>query len=69
MRKSSFKDFLTECNSKKDAISKNDIQRAYNYPIYPRDSNIELAKGFVNNDNEFQSGTHWVCFMNKDNKT
>ena len=41
----------------------------YNYPIYPRDSKIYSNKGFVNIDNGSQGGTHWTCFIVKDNKS
>ena len=45
-----------------------DIQRVYNYPIYPRYSKISSDKGFVNNDNGSQGGSHWTSFKVKDNK-
>ena len=40
----------------------------YNYPIYPRDSKILSDKGFVKIDNGSQGGTHWTCFIVKDQK-
>ena len=46
-----------------------ELQRVYNYKIYPRDSKIHSHKRFVNIENGSQSGTHWTCFMKKDNKS
>ena len=40
-----------------------------NYPIYPIASKIFSDKGFVNIDNGSQGGTHWTCFIIKDNKS
>ena len=46
-----------------------EIQRVYTYPIYPRDSKLYSDKGFVNIDNGSMGGTHWTCFIVKDNKS
>ena len=43
------------------------LQKIYNYPIYPRDSKIYSDKGYVNIDNGSQGGSHWTCFYIKDN--
>ena len=45
------------------------LQRVYNYPIYPQDSKIHSCKGFVNIDNASQGGTHWTCFILIDNES
>ena len=50
-------------------MNESELQRVYNYPIYPRDSKIYSDKGFVNIDNGAQGGTHWTCFIVKDNKS
>ena len=50
-------------------MSKSELQKIYNYKIYPRDSKITTDKGFVNIDNGEQNGTHWTCFIIKDNET
>ena len=34
------------------------LQRFYNYPLYPRDSQIYSNKGFINIDNGQVGGTH-----------
>ena len=39
------------------------------WSIYPRDCKIYSDKGFVNIDNGSQGGTHWTCFIVKDNKS
>ena len=41
----------------------------YKYLLYPRDSKIYSDRGFVNIDNSSQGGTHWTCFIVKDNKS
>ena len=50
-------------------MSKSQLQKVYNYPIYTRDSEINSDKGFVNIDKGSQGGTHWTCFIVKDNKS
>ena len=54
---------------KNDTINGSQLQRIYNYPIYPRDSKIHSDRGFVNIDNGSQGGSHWTCFIVKDNKS
>ena len=41
----------------------------YKYSIYPRDSRIYSDRAFVNKDKGSQGGTHWCCFIIKDNKS
>ena len=64
-----FKDFMKKYNLKNKTMNESELQRVYNYPIYPRDSKIYLDKGFVNIDNGIMGGTHWTCFIVKDNKS
>ena len=64
-----FKDFMKENNIKNDTMNESQLQRIYNYPIYPRDSKKYSDKGFVNIDNGSQGGSHWTCFIVKDNKS
>ena len=52
-----------------NTMNQSDLQRVYNYNIYPRDSKIYFDKGFVNIDNGSHGGTHWTCFIIKDNKS
>ena len=47
----------------------NDSQRVYNCTIYSRDSKIYSNKVYVTLDNGSMGGTHWTCFMIKDNKS
>ena len=54
---------------KNDTMNESQLQRVYNYPIYPKDSKIYSNRGFVNIDNGSQGGTHWTCFIVKDNKS
>ena len=60
---------MKKTNIKNDTMNENDLQRLYNYTIYPRDSKIITDKGFVDFDNGSQGGTHWTCFSVKDNKS
>ena len=50
-------------------MNESQLQRIYDYPIYPRDSKIHSDKGFVNIDNGFQGGSHWCVFYVKNNKS
>ena len=50
-------------------MNESQLQRVYNYPIYPRDSEIFSDKGFVNIDNGSQGGTQWTCFYIKHNRS
>ena len=61
----SFKDFMKKYNLNNKIMKENDLQRIYNFPIYPRDSKIDSDKGFVNIDNGSQGGIHWTCFILK----
>ena len=53
-------------NVKDVTMNESDLQRVYNYPIYPKTSKMITDTGFVNVDNGSQGGTHWVCFLIKD---
>ena len=44
------------------------LQKVYNYPSCPRDSQIYSDKGFVKKDKECRGGTPWTCFVVKDGK-
>ena len=54
---------------KNDTMNESELQRIYNYPINPRHSKIYSNKGFVSIDNGSQGGTHWTCFIVKDDKS
>ena len=64
-----FKDFMKKNNLKDDTMNESQLQKIYNYPIYPRDSKIYSDKGFVNIDNGAQGESHWTCFIVIDNKS
>ena len=64
-----FKDFFKKYNLKNITMNESQLQKIYNYPIYPRDSKIYSDKGFVNIDNGSMGGTHWTCFKVQDNKS
>ena len=50
---------------KNDTMNESDLQKIYNYAIYPRDSKIYSDKRSLNIDNGAQGGTHWTCFIIK----
>ena len=50
-------------------MNESQLQRVYNYPIYPRDSKIYSDRRFVNIDKGSQDGTHLTCFIFKDNES
>ena len=62
---------MKKYNLKNDTMNESQlqIQKIYNYPIYPRDCEIYSDKGFVKIDNGSMGGTHWTCFIVKDNKS
>ena len=45
-----------------------ELQRVYNYPIYPEDSKKFTQEGFVNTDNGTIAGYHWTTFYVRKNK-
>ena len=50
-------------------MNESQLQRVYNFRIYPRNSKILSDKGFVNIDNGSMGGSHWVVFIVKGNKS
>ena len=50
-------------------MNESELQKIYNYNIYPRDSKLYSNKGFVNIDNVSMGGSRWTCFIVKDNKS
>ena len=66
---SNFKDFLKNYKLRNYTRNESELQRVYNYKIYPRDSKVYSDRGFLNINNGFQGGTHRTCFIVKDNKS
>ena len=65
-----FKDFMKKYKLKNDTLNESQIQKIYNYPIYPRDSKIYSDRGFVNiHYSTIMGGSHWVAFIVKGNKS
>ena len=69
MKVLNYRDFMKEYKLKNDTMNESELQRVYNYKIYPGDSKIITDKEFVNIDNGSQGGTHWTCFIVKDSKS
>ena len=51
--------------SKINTMNESDL----NYKTNPRSSKTITVMGFVIIDNGFQGGTHWSCFILKDNES
>ena len=64
-----FRDFMKKYKLKDDTKNESELEKVYNYSIYPRESKIYSDKGFVNIDNGSMGGCHWVCFIVKGNKS
>ena len=69
MKNLNFNDFMKTIYLKNDTMNESELQRVYNYAIYPRDSLLTIKKGFVKIDDGSQGGSHWTCFIVKDNKS
>ena len=69
MKVLNFKHFMKKYNLKNDTMNESQLQRVYKYPIYPRDSKIYSDKGFVIIENGSMGGSHWTCFIVKDDKS
>ena len=69
MKVLNFSDFMKKYKLKNDTLIESQLQKSYNYPIYPRDSKIYSDKGFVNIGGYFNGGSHWTCFCIKDNES
>ena len=50
-------------------MNESQLPKIFNYPKYPRDSKIITYRRFVKIDNGNISGSHWNCFIIKDNKS
>ena len=68
MKIRNFNDYMKKYKLKNDTMNESQLQRIYNYPIYPRESKICSDRGFVNIDDGRMGGSHWTCFYIKDNK-
>ena len=64
-----FKDFTKNYKLKNDTMNESQLQKIYNYPMYPRYSKIYSDRGFVNIDKGQKRGNHWCAFYIKDNKS
>ena len=62
MKVLNFKDSMKKYNLKNDTMNESQLQKIYNYYIYPRDSKVITDKGFVNIDNGSTGGSHWCTY-------
>ena len=69
MKLLNFKDFMIKHNLKNDTMNERELQKIYNYKIYPRDSKIVSDRGFINIGNYQNGGSHWCSFIIKDNSS
>ena len=69
MTKLNLKNFLKKEILKIDSMNGSQLQKIYNYPIYPRDLKIYSDKGFVNIGDVNSGGSHWCAFHVKNIKS
>ena len=50
-------------------MNESQLQKVFNYPVYPGDSKIYSDKAFVNIDDGSQNVSHLTCFKVKDEKS
>ena len=60
---------MKKYNLRNDTMNESELQRVYNYPIYPRDSKIYSEKCFIIIDDGFRGGSHWTAFYINNNKS
>ena len=60
---------MKKYNLKNDTMNESQLKKVYNYPIYPKGTKIYSDKGVVYIDIGSINGTHWTCFIVKDNKS
>ena len=53
-----FKNFMKEFNLKNDIMNDLELQRVYNYSIYPRGSKLKSYNAFIKIDDGSQGGSH-----------
>ena len=56
-------------NLKNDTMNESDLQKIYDFHIYPRGSKIISHKGFVNIDDGRLGETYWTFSIVKDEKS
>ena len=64
-----YKDFTKKYSLINNTMVESELQKVYNYKIHPRDSIIPSNKRFVKIDDGRMGGSHWTCFIIKDNKS
>ena len=62
-----FKDFMKKYVLGNVTMKESELQKVYYYHINPRYSKIFSDRGFVIIVNGSMGGTHWTCFIIKDN--
>ena len=69
MKTLNFKFYKKKFFLKNDTMNESQLQKYYNYPIYPRDSKLYSDKIFANIDNGQMGGTNWCVFYVKREKS
>ena len=62
----SLRDSLKKFNLKNGIMNEFEIRRIHKYPLT---SHIKSDQGIVNIDDDSMAGSHWTCFIVKDNKS
>ena len=69
MKLLNFKNFMKKNELKNDTMKELELQKIYNYLIYPRNSKIYSDKKIVNIGDYYNGGSHWCAYYLKDNKS
>ena len=69
MKVLNFRVFMKKYNLRSDTMNEFESQKIFNLPIYPRNNKIYADRRLVNIDDGSQGGSHWTCFIVKDNKS
>ena len=69
MTNANLKDFRKKLYFKNDTMNESELQRFFNYPVYPRGSKICSDKMCVNIDNGQMGSSHETAFSVKNNKS
>ena len=60
---------MKNCSLKNDSMNESELQKIYNFNIYPRGPKVITDKGFVNTDNGGMGGPHWTLFIVRDKRS
>ena len=54
---------MRKYNLKKHTLDESELEKVFNFTIYPEDSKITTNKRIVNIDKGSMGGTHWIFLL------